>query len=536
MHVPTMLVMVIVACSSLAIAIGWVARDNEDGLRTWAAALAVQTSAYVLLALRGIVTDWVSIVVGNGLLSLSYSLFILAVDNFHGRKTPLPLYVLPPLVVCLSFPMLPNDIVARVVIGNSVLFLQSLLFIHVMRKSAQDVAPRGRGLVLFGLLIVAAMTAARAVIAAAHPESVATFFRISPLQTGTYLVAFAALILISNGFLMMTKERSDARLRVMALRDRLTGCWNRVRIEEIAEQEMARLRRYGHPSSIIVIDLDEFKTVNDEHGHAAGDAVLREFAAIAAGAIRSTDILGRWGGEEFIIVLPMTSFPEAIALAERIRKDVEAHEFPNRLRITISLGVAACLSTDAWGNWFARADQALYRAKAAGRNRTRAEGIIVSNLDAESESGWVFQLVWRDSYLCGEATIDREHQDLLASANALLAFGTAPANKAEVKHRVREFLTQTARHFTDEERVMAADGYDELAAHVQIHRDLMDRARHLLEMYDADAIGASAIFHFILYELFSQHILVDDAGFRLALKQRRAEVAVANVLGGVRFD
>ena len=150
------------------------------------------------------------------------------------------------------------------------------------------------------------------------------------------------------GFVLMIKERADECIRLIAMKDRLTGIWNRVRLEEDAQQEIARLERYGHPASIIMVDLDHFKQINDQFGHGTGDSVLKEFCLVVQRCIRSTDILARWGGEEFVVLLPNSGFVNAVPLAERIRAAIEQHQFPSGLRITASLGLSVCQPADTW--------------------------------------------------------------------------------------------------------------------------------------------------------------------------------------------
>ena len=147
---------------------------------------------------------------------------------------------------------------------------------------------------------------------------------------------------MSNGIVLMIKERADERIRLMAMKDRLTGIWNRIRLEEAAQQEIARLERYGHPVSLIMMDLDHFKQINDQFGHGMGDQVLKEFCAIVQRCIRSTDILGRWGGEEFVLILPNSGYTSAGLFALRIRSVFVLHVFPLQFGIASGLCMPVC--------------------------------------------------------------------------------------------------------------------------------------------------------------------------------------------------
>jgi diguanylate cyclase (GGDEF)-like protein len=160
------------------------------------------------------------------------------------------------------------------------------------------------------------------------------------------------------------------RIREMAITDDLTALYNRRHFQEALDREIERSRRYGTPFSLVFLDVDEFKRYNDAHGHPAGDQALKELAQILRGWARSTDLLARFGGEEFVILLPCTERGQAAVAAERLRRKIEAHAFPRRKRLTVSVGVAAFPADGERGEeLLALVDQALYRAKQAGRNR-----------------------------------------------------------------------------------------------------------------------------------------------------------------------
>jgi len=163
-------------------------------------------------------------------------------------------------------------------------------------------------------------------------------------------------------------------LRVQATHDRLTGLWNRGMILDELERQRHRASRDGAPLAVVLADVDRFKSVNDTHGHAAGDVVLGEIASRMSSALRASDALGRYGGEEFLLVLPGCDAAGASTVADRVRQSVAAE--PVRvdgiaLDVSVSLGVASTfepLGLDV-GTLVATADRALYRAKALGRNR-----------------------------------------------------------------------------------------------------------------------------------------------------------------------
>ncbi len=178
-----------------------------------------------------------------------------------------------------------------------------------------------------------------------------------------------------------SRKDVEHNLEALARRDPLTGVANRRHFFELAESEVSRARRYGTALSLIMLDLDHFKRINDQFGHAAGDRILTRFCHGAASLLRETDLLARLGGEEFIVLLPGTPLDGAVQLAERLRCHAEAEiveEASNPIRYTVSAGVATlALEDSSIEATMRRADAALYAAKVAGRNCTRYQVIGV---------------------------------------------------------------------------------------------------------------------------------------------------------------
>lgn len=162
------------------------------------------------------------------------------------------------------------------------------------------------------------------------------------------------------------------RIEQLAMHDALTGAFNRRYLDEACERARARAHRLGSPLCVCLFDLDQFKSVNDVYGHPTGDGVLKKFAELAASGLRSSDTLGRYGGEEFLLVLPDTTTREATVAAERIRAVLEGASFsglPEDRRVTVTAGIALLRADESVASWIARADAALYEGKGAGRNR-----------------------------------------------------------------------------------------------------------------------------------------------------------------------
>jgi diguanylate cyclase (GGDEF)-like protein/PAS domain S-box-containing protein len=186
---------------------------------------------------------------------------------------------------------------------------------------------------------------------------------------------FAGELCLLGGIVDVSEAHAlEERLRALAITDPLTGAYNRRHFADLGEAELRRAARYGHPTSLAMLDIDHFKAVNDDLGHAAGDTVLCGVARIVADTVRGSDVVARIGGEEFALLFPETTLRAARATAERIRRAVRGQSFtsqglPADRAITLSVGLAQQRSGETLGDVMQRADEALYTAKATGRDR-----------------------------------------------------------------------------------------------------------------------------------------------------------------------
>lgn len=206
-------------------------------------------------------------------------------------------------------------------------------------------------------------------------------FALTHYETDFQLRFFTTMLFESVFCFVLETSRLNARNELMRLAasheqaartDALTGLPNRRDMQMQLNSEFSRYQRSGHHFSVVLIDLDLFKRINDDYGHDAGDFVLQDFAGLMNSICRQTDSPCRWGGEEFLILLPDTSLLQALTLSERLRHEVEEHAFmfkSTRLPVTISAGVCSISQSDSITHLLRQADKNLYEAKAAGRNR-----------------------------------------------------------------------------------------------------------------------------------------------------------------------
>lgn len=220
------------------------------------------------------------------------------------------------------------------------------------------------------------------VVALTLPHAVAT--RGGPLVTDgstfalqaylAYAVLIAALYFFSDLQQRATTMEETARtMRRLANTDALTGLANRRQAEEQLTRELRRAERYGRPFSVLMMDIDHFKALNDRFGHLAGDDVLVDVARRVERMVRAADTVARWGGEEFVLIAPETVAADAGRLAEMIRTHIDDHALADRYRISVSIGVASYRLGDTVQSIVARADAALYLAKRGGRNQVKME-------------------------------------------------------------------------------------------------------------------------------------------------------------------
>ena len=309
-------------------------------------------------------------------------------------------------------------------------------------------------------------------------------------------------------------KKSLIALDRLASTDKLTGAWNRRRLEEAVNNEMDRLRRYEHPLSLLIIDIDFFKKINDSYGHLVGDQVLVELTALVQSSLRATDSVTRWGGEEFIVLCPNTTLATVAILAERLRGKIAASVFAQVGKITVSVGVAECLAGETWEHWIERADAALYRAKASNRDQVQIAPETPQRTGVgENVSANFVHLAWHTAYECGNSLIDSQHRALFCDSNDLLAAILSGRPKDEVSPLIETLIRDVVQHFKDEESIIKAAGFPGAVAHAAIHSALVAGAVSLVDRFHAGALGIGELFQFLANDVVARHMLGADREF-----------------------
>lgn len=375
----TLLLLVAVADAAAAVIIAYSAgRRLRQGVGLWTAALACRAIAVATLA-SGIQPPAHGFAIGSAFLALSITLQAASLLAYDARKLPAWVHTAVLAGVALSFALLGNDP------GNAILFggvafgtlLVLLAAIAVQVPPVVAGRARARTVLVTTFATGAVVFYIRGVAALLVSDPLQPFVNPTGFQSALFIAAVAAALVSTFGFLLLHKERAEGEAVRMATLDPLTGAYNRRTFHEIAEREMARARRAGQPLSIIMVDLDHFRPVNEAHGNRAGDEMLQRVADLIRSALRKEDMLVRYGGEEFLILLPEVPGPGAVVVAGRIRKAVEASPFlvsGTSIAATVSVGVSARLDEgpESMEHLIGRAEEALSLAKQRGRNRVVA--------------------------------------------------------------------------------------------------------------------------------------------------------------------
>ncbi len=321
-------------------------------------------------------------VIGTGL-----SLYLNGIQAFNGNspnhRIPIGIFFLL-AAIDGYFILVHYDIRIAVVLG-------ALVFAGIYLVCARITFSRDEGIIgnLFWIasslfLIMALLMVIRAFAAARVDVSVFNSFATWPVNAYTFMLGAVSQFFISSVFVLMLSYRLNQNLESIATIDSLTGVINRRGLEDAALKMQGICKRINLSMAVLVIDMDHFKKVNDKHGHLFGDDVLRSLTKVIADVLRSGDVLGRYGGEEFCVFLPNTSEKDATGLAERIRLSVEQSLYEvnqKAIKGTVSIGVADSVRAGYdFKGLVAAADSALYVAKNKGRNR------VVSYTDITRDS------------------------------------------------------------------------------------------------------------------------------------------------------
>ncbi len=315
-----------------------------------------------------------------------------------------------------------------------------------------------------------------------------------------------------------TLEKYNRKLEALSNTDGLTGIANRRRFDEVMAQEYARHARSGAELSLILLDIDLFKSFNDHYGHVAGDECLQQVAQVMADCVaRPADLAARYGGEEFVCILPETDSSGAVAIAENIRRGIIARAIPHKDStvaecVTASLGVVTvhCTASGSVVDIITQVDEQLYLAKYSGRNRVKF--IVVHNAGDGITSNLV-QLAWKNSFCCGNQLIDSQHQALFHISNELLQAVLSARPATEIAAIMTRLLADVSQHFHDEELILESVGFPGLTQHVAEHAKLLAKGLELAQEFKASTLTVGDVFQFLACEMIMLNMLEADRDY-----------------------
>jgi diguanylate cyclase (GGDEF)-like protein len=375
-----LLLITAILCAVMLLVLGSLRRSGIAGVKEWIWSNCMAFAALMLYALRGIAPDVLSIEVANALLAGSIASIYIGLRRFFQLDVPSRTLIagLGVMVAGVAaFHYIWDLISARVVVVSMFHGAVSFCIGTTLLKTSRELRRRyAYRFTLYMAFLFAFGHLVRGLVYASNSDMLtsslhATSWNLLFLSIGTLVLP-----IYTMGAVMMVHDRMMLKALDEANRDFLTSVWSRRAFFNIAERELLRSRRTGRPLSLLVFDVDHFKQLNDNFGHATGDQVLVGIAECATKTMRSIDYIARIGGEEFAVLLPDTDISSAIAIAERLRHSLNEHvhhSLPKSdsdlpFSVSVSIGVAMASRDEVLSMLLNRADKALYKAKASGRN------------------------------------------------------------------------------------------------------------------------------------------------------------------------
>lgn len=310
-------------------------------------------------------------------------------------------------------------------------------------------------------------------------------------------------------------ENKSKILFEMATKDSLTGAYNRNYFTDVFDKKASEAKRTGIPFSVILLDVDHFKIVNDQYGHLKGDYVLKEIAAILKENLRASDIVCRWGGEEFIVLCLNADMEKASIVAEKLRKAIELKKFEGLYRITVSVGVTEWKAEDDRNSIFTRVDNSLYLAKLTGRNKVVSD----NGLDI-LQDGKPINIEWGPFFRSGNSLLDLEHRALIGLVNEIINNSITVNDRYISEALVDKLIEDMYIHFKNEEKLLELFGYSYLENHTEIHKKLLEEAKVVRHKFMNEEISAEDVARIMLQDIVVGHIVKDDFDFFSLINKR----------------
>jgi diguanylate cyclase (GGDEF)-like protein/hemerythrin-like metal-binding protein len=482
--------------------------------------------AFALYMGQGSIDPWISVVFANTLLFISHLLLGCGFRVFSGMQTPWPkrffVYECAVAVLIIVFQFIVKSYPLRLIVMSGSLACCGFEYLAALTNKATKMPKRTIRTVCFFMLVFMFFHLSRIVVMLTMRSDATSLMDADGLTTYTFLMTITIFIcwggsvmLLDTSQLLSEMEAKNDMLVKLAMYDKLTGLFNRHTLDSTIQKEMDRQDRYHTPLALVMLDIDHFKRINDLYGHDNGDRVLIEVAQRVHSSIRETDMLFRWGGEEFLILSPNTNDEGAGLLAEKLRHAIMSTPVEPAGLVTASFGVAERMDNETRDLWFHRVDQAMYRAKNTGRNR-----VEIWNRDHQTEFSNI-TIGWQKAWESGDPIIDREHRELIRLGNELINHIVSRESIRVTERQLDELVKHIRTHFADEELILEKAGYAQLPAHREIHKALIAEAESIREQFRSNPEDPRPLFSLLVNRIIMEHMLSADTMFFGCLAENR---------------
>ncbi len=472
---------------------------------------------YILPLGQGQWSPWLSYVLYNFNVILFLVLFFACIRQYLELpfwRWRFTFYLIVSLIVFILFGVIYPSFLSRV-LANAILSCVLIADLILSSWRKLKIAPNpSKSIFLGAMALTFSLNVVRAIISVLSSNHNGTLLDQSLTTTATLMFALvsygvwgAVVMLADSGAMVALLNEKNKELAQLAVTDTLTGLFNRNLFEQELENLTQTADRNDEPLSLLILDLDLFKNVNDEYGHSVGDEVLKETANVIRKSIRSSDRAYRWGGEEFIVIAPGTNIAGAVRLAERIRQAYEGNLFPVINHMTISIGAAEHFADESKDLWFKRADLSLYKAKQTRRNR------VIAWNDTAPLSLSHMKFDWQVAWESGHPEIDKQHKEMLSLSNQLIDMELAGQTHEALDTQLGLLQEHFLRHFQYEEALMDSIGYAKADKHRLIHAGLYADLGKMRKDLRTKNIDTKTLFTLLVGKIEIGHMLQEDADF-----------------------
>lgn len=472
---------------------------------------------YAILGYQAVLPAFFAYVVYNALNYLAYVTILMGIRLVFGLKAVSRASIIVTIISIIMvyfFALVNQNYIVRVSIVSMTIafyFIEALIDLNHKDSSLSPAVKKvTRYFIVFGMLIWSTR-----LLVVLYFGVIQNLDFNNNFQANVFLILsiassslwFALTMWLDTKKSMYDLDEKNDQLSKLALLDQLTGLANRHYFDYDIEFLVATSQRNKTPMSMLLIDLDRFKLVNDIHGHDVGDLVLKQTAEIIRDSLRASDRAYRWGGEEFLVVLPETEHEGMARIAEKINQNFRDSLFDVIGSITVSIGGAEYESEEEIELWFKRVDLSLYKAKQNGRDRYE---IWVTNEDLPE---FFSRIEWDKRLESGNSDVDADHQLLIYYVNDLHDSIMNGVPIDTIKELILRMSSHLHSHFSKEEGLLYRSGYVDYIEHRSIHQRILQEYEIIAGKALSGEISLAALMSFLVENVVIKHISEEDSKF-----------------------